>query len=496
MGNGKFGANLLAMKNRLSDIRDEVYREKWSKRRPHGFLVLTLTAKHITQLRALLASNPTTLTDAQIQALYKKVISVLEDTKGHKETSKKLTLLYAYLRKKFGLDTETDNENPLTEKMVGLGKSPNQDEWNKRAENAINELYKRMLANQNLYEIYEYARIERSAIADDLGQTFSTSDAIQFGQSLFGKIREQMHGVTSGDIYMEGKLIVPETGRDLFPKLLEIVAQQNNLKKTEIVNGQSKTIKYASGDCCSDEMLLVHSIDYEKGTKTDERIKVYYPYSDEDYYKEKMQQFDLIFSNLKSNHCKNDEAAFKLGLLLHDLCSLNPISRGSAAVHGWLARAIARMKEIPVQNLRIFDIPFDMYAQVQRDRTQFAKDFASAIKPDFVFHPDYLNIDVRYYYINNILQLIEPLTPPEDIQKSKDTLFAPNQNLPSYKVKLTRLNDTEIPSAQALHEIQEVLADLLNKKGVFNSDTHAKLNNMSTELGRHIATPKTLTKLH
>ena len=82
-----------------------------------------------------------------------------------------------------------------------------------------------------------------------------------------------------------------------------------------------------------------------------------------------------------------EDALFQLGLFAYDLSLMTLLTRGSAAVNGWIIRGFAADKGMELGVLRVNGLPFDIYAELQLDRNQYAKDFVASLAKEYNLFP-------------------------------------------------------------------------------------------------------------
>ncbi|HRE31749.1 MAG TPA: hypothetical protein PLD88_07245, partial [Candidatus Berkiella sp.] len=109
-----------------------------------------------------------------------------------------------------------------------------------------------------------------------------------------------------------------------------------------------------------------------------ENIFIYtsWPEMTEEKYNIYLNTTDSLRKKIIEPSCQGEDALLLLGLLAYDLSNILLYNRGSAAITGWLIRAIAQEKGINLDHvLKVNELAFDIYAQVQPSRKQYALDF-------------------------------------------------------------------------------------------------------------------------
>src|SRR5579862_3214653 len=101
-------------------------------------------------------------------------------------------------------------------------------------------------------------------------------------------------------------------------------------------------------------------------------------------YKEKLAQMNLLLNEIKTSPPKSRECLIKMGYLAYDLSRFVPLQRGSASVAGSHIRGIGKVKGFSgIGNMHVRGLPFDVYAQMQTNRDQYAIEFCNDVSRDF-----------------------------------------------------------------------------------------------------------------
>lgn len=267
--------------------------------------------------------------------------------------------------------------------------SGSQDIWAQKSIQVENEINNMLKSQKTLFDIYEYARNERAKIAMEL----------EGNAGNFGAIRK----CDGKDMYTPQQF----AGAKGYPEGLQIMKDillSQNLRKQEIQDEASTIqalrnkqihIKFNSNLQVMEHLALPKtetdlkvrmytSSNRETNSETsDTFIRIEWGIMDEETYSIKLNKLDAQRKEIMDEKCQGDEALYKLGLLAYDLSRLVLLQRGSSAVNGWIIRSMAKEKGFAVGVLSVKGLPFDIYAEIQTNREQYAKDFAENLKKEF-----------------------------------------------------------------------------------------------------------------
>lgn len=284
------------------------------------------------------------------------------------------------------------NNNRSEEMFSEKFKNVDQNKWQEFSFAAENEIAKRFQENETLYEIYEFARKQRYFIAEQLGHT---------PREDFGTVRD--FSSSSVDFYKPNVIAgSKQDSSKLFDDMSNIIKEQSTVFNCTVIdelfvvaniqfNTDFKpTYSYEYNDANS-AVLYVYAIDdptkpenkYQTALENKNILVIQYvwPEVNEEIYKEKLIGLQPLLNEIKEAENKSEDALYKIGLLVYDLSKFIPLVRGTASINGWITRSIAHEKGIELGPLRIRDLPFDIYAQIQTNREQYAKDFVKSLGP-------------------------------------------------------------------------------------------------------------------
>ena len=109
------------------------------------------------------------------------------------------------------------------------------------------------------------------------------------------------------------------------------------------------------------------------------KLTVTYGEMNEIIYAEKLDKMNTLFKNIISDDCKDNEFYEQLGTFLYQMTKLMFLTRGTAAVNGWIGRAIAQAKGITIDNIHVNHLPFDIFAECELDEKKYVKKFIDAM---------------------------------------------------------------------------------------------------------------------
>lgn len=268
--------------------------------------------------------------------------------------------------------------------------SAEQGNWVKKSIEVENEINIMLEKQKTLYEIYEYARCERMRIAQEL----ETDNVVNFGL-----IRKR----DGKDLYTPQQFAGAKGNPENLKKMKAILLNQN-LIKTEMQDDLEVAQKLARDQIYikfNPDLIVTEHVALPK-TETDLKVRMYtssnresgietndtfirveWGMMDEEIYVSKLNKLDLQRKEFMNNECRGDEALYKLGLLSYDLSRLMLLQRGSSAVNGWIIRSMAKEKGFAVGVMSVKELPFDIYAEIQTNREQYAREFAESLKKEF-----------------------------------------------------------------------------------------------------------------
>lgn len=320
--------------------------------------------------------------------------------------------------------------------------------WEKQSELAVAHITAKINDDHCKFNsIYEIAREDRIRAAKLLNH----------GEE-FGEIRT----ARAQDIYKSGDDSM--ISNDLFKLISDLLYNQErlfDLNVDEFVKDHMVSSVYTADDW----VLSFYSFaDPETWKETITSIKTWWPNANINIYNEILQLMNPSYENIKQISGNDDELLFKLGLMAYDLSRLNLLSRGSAAVTLWIICALGKRKIEDFNVPHICGMPFDIYAQMQLNRYQYAVDFAKSIKPDFKEAATYMTLTLverRFLkiYIEKISVLVKS-DPKAEIQEIKAKLERiTNGNWISLSAALNALNKEII---QLSRERQSELTSQIN----------------------------------
>ncbi|KTD48835.1 hypothetical protein Lrub_1186 [Legionella rubrilucens] len=264
-----------------------------------------------------------------------------------------------------------------------------------RWENYSKEVEEKILGmikdNCSFEEIHRFASSSRSRIAKELQHETGKDHT-------FGQYRNSARELDiRQDIYSD-EFFATSSGANypILIKLKATILSQENTKQVVKKTTNHNTVEYESipqgSTYLPDVIKLPYSSDYANlslsmtltPNKTfpsylEPKISVTHGHMSPSVFNAAMAGLNDFFIVLKKTD--DEQAALNMiGLLAYDLSRLMFLERGGAAVHGWIIRALIKYRfKTDIGNLSIYGIPFDIYAQVQLDRDEYARDFARTI---------------------------------------------------------------------------------------------------------------------
>lgn len=269
--------------------------------------------------------------------------------------------------------------------------STDQNLWEQYSKEVEEKILAMIDDNCSFEEIHRFASSFRSRIAKELKQEREKDHA-------FGQYRNSERELSiRHDIY-SNKHFATSAGANypILIKLKAIILSQESTKQVTKQTDKPSLIEYQSRPQGStylpDRIEMTYGMDYANlsfsmrltpnnafPSYLEPHISVTHGHMNHYVLTTAMAGLNDFFIDLKKT---DDEQTYlnKVGLLAYDLSRLMFLERGGAAVHGWIIRGLLKSKfKIDIGNLSIFGIPFDIYAQVQMDRDQYARDFMRSI---------------------------------------------------------------------------------------------------------------------
>lgn len=267
---------------------------------------------------------------------------------------------------------------------IAMFKGSDQSEWSRLSKEVELKLSHMFSANNNISVMCDYAKDQRKEIAKQLKH-----------QGKFGVPREKRFL----DIYNDNYFAGGDPNRRALIRMKEILLQngaadrgaelldddefklRSNHKHSTIVRNiplRSYTTTKISSDAVSVQL-------YTQGNDENEKITILcrWPEIYKWYYDPALNRMESIRQQLFNKTCQGDEALLLLGLLAYELSNIVLYKRGSAAITGWIIRAIAKEKGFNLDMaLQVNDLPFDICAQVH-SRESYALDFADSLIKEF-----------------------------------------------------------------------------------------------------------------
>jgi hypothetical protein len=269
--------------------------------------------------------------------------------------------------------------------------STDQTRWENYSKEVEEKILGMIKENCSFKEIHRFASSSRSRIAKELEHETSK-------QNTFGKYRDSNRELEVRQDTYSDEVFATSSGANypILIKLKATILSQKNTKQVIKKTTNDNTTEFESlqngSTYLPDLINFRYKSDYANlsfnmtltPNKTfpsylEPKITVTHGYMIPPIFETAMAGLNDFFISLKKT---DDEQTYlnMLGLLAYDLSRLMFLERGGAAVHGWIIRALInhRFKK-DVGNLSLYGIPFDIYAQVQLDRDDYARDFARTI---------------------------------------------------------------------------------------------------------------------
>lgn len=274
--------------------------------------------------------------------------------------------------------------------------SQNQTAWIEKSIEVENAIITMFNSNKSLLDIYDYARIKRGFIA----QKSETENSEHFGvirkKGIYGAGNFDLYSPykSAGSIYNDvehlnimKKIILEQNiyATNVWNEPITIKELTRNkiyIKIDDTVKVSKRTIHPKNDNDLTVNMYTSELITNK--TETDDiHIRIDWGEMNDEIYKSKMQSLNEQVKNILDVKTQEKDALNQIGLLAYDLCRLMPLKRGTAAVNGWIIRALAKIKGFEIGVMEIKKLPFDIYAEIQANREKYANDFVSAMKKDF-----------------------------------------------------------------------------------------------------------------
>ncbi|MDX1836664.1 hypothetical protein DIZ81_00405 [Legionella taurinensis] len=269
--------------------------------------------------------------------------------------------------------------------------STDQTLWESLSKEVEEKILSMIEGNRSFEEIHQFASSSRSRIAKELKHETGKDNT-------FGQYRDSNRELELRQDIYSNRNFANSSGANypILIKLKATILSQKNTKQVIKKTTSDNTTEFESlqqgSTYLPDLIELTYGSAYANlsfsmtltPNKTfpsylEPKITVTHGYMSHPVFKTAMAGLNDFFIRLKKT---DDEQTYlnMLGLLAYDLSRLMFLERGGAAVHGWIIRALInhRFKK-DVGNLSLYGIPFDIYAQVQLDRDDYARDFARSI---------------------------------------------------------------------------------------------------------------------
>lgn len=290
--------------------------------------------------------------------------------------------------------------------------------WESASRKIVDTL-KVMLQQKSFNEIFESSRNWRHQVAAELGhntRSYLERDGtvrVRTIENNFGQLRAGVTG--NGDNYVpfpvNQSMQRPIANEALFNNLVKSIDDQGLPFVSVKMNASHAEYDIKRYHKAADDFeMTLYIKKNEKDQEHVNRIETHYiPLLDDSSgdLLEIMSIFDVLSKSVLDKSVDQDKTAFCMGLLAYDFCRLCLLNRGNAAVARCILQAQGELKFDQFKLSPINGVPFDIYAQIQQDRKQYAVDFAKNIKPDFKFLPEYMTLPViEQIFLNRLTQRI------------------------------------------------------------------------------------------
>lgn len=268
-----------------------------------------------------------------------------------------------------------------------------QAEWQRRCletERAIADMIAR---GATLLEVYEYARQSRNEIAqslkhepvekfgqirlpDDLGPNYDNywprriagsqqEDTTKFSQ-ITGMLLPQLEGNFTVTVHTSGE-VSPGA-----PYKIDTSYRPTTDHPLYVYESHTMRDESTMGVAIYSEHDLLREKDV-----IPELIKVRWPVMNEQVYSEGMKRMEESFRRMCAS--SPPELFALLAEFAYDMSRTIPLQRGTASVNEWIIRAVAGMHGIKLDQIRVNDLSFDIYAELQSDKRRYINDFVHAV---------------------------------------------------------------------------------------------------------------------
>ncbi|WP_392538594.1 pentapeptide repeat-containing protein [Legionella sp. 227] len=269
-----------------------------------------------------------------------------------------------------------------------------QEKWAEKSAEVVDKLSSMAKKGCSLLELYDFARNRRAEIAVELGQNKKQK------KNLFGMIRTE--NLITADEYAYHHLLV-EGEENLFTiisqrvnsqresfntkKSVELSLSKTQLRANEFISQAPKEpLVFYETDRKdpSDMSLSAWGIQDPNGQVHILKVSAKWGITSEKHYKEKLDELDKLLKEAMDSQKTDQEFLECLAELMYELSRAILLTRGTAAVDGWLARALAQTRGIDLGKMHVNGLPFDICAELTLDKKQYIKDFVQSFSKDFI----------------------------------------------------------------------------------------------------------------
>lgn len=336
------------------------------------------------------------------------------------------------------MESQPKQSSSFTEKYRADNFKNSSEQWEEQSTIAVNILKKLFDDPSNdFFTIFEAARQQRALVAKELGH----EPLIQFGEK-----RIELHRQAIGDKYS------PDASpHELYSAIQAFLnSQLQNFLFKNLTQDQQRYFLYTA-----DGWLLTYDCPSHMNASITPKIEAKYPIIDEKRYLESLELLNVELHALRAAIQNEDKFLFRLGLLIYDLARINLLTRGSASTSLWIGTAIGGDKFKNFNFKHIDGIPFDMYAQLQLNRKQYAIDFAKSIKPTFKEDQRYMTLSIlERTFLKLFIEKLIAIWNTNNSSLAKDNEFTKD---------LKNLIETDFDSlSSAFHRIKDELSSRFN----------------------------------
>ncbi|MCW8410397.1 pentapeptide repeat-containing protein [Legionella sp. PATHC035] len=329
---------------------------------------------------------------------------------------------------------------------LNMFENTDQKKWTARSIEAEQALSSMVKKGCTLRELYDFARTKRADIAVELEQTSKSWGNINF----FGMIRNEYRNYE--DVYALDFLLKEGDGENLFGIISQLISSQSELfdKKTHERLGQTqlRTNEFISQDAenplviyetlskdPSDMKLTAWGIQDSNGQVHILKASAAWGTKSKGHYEKKLDELDKLLKETMKPQKSEQEFLEGLAELIYCLSKEILLVRGTAAVNGWLARAIAQTRGIDLGNLRINGLPFDICAELTIDKKKYIKDFVTSFSKDLIKAKEEITVPASSPNQSQKEELPQPHLKPDYSQKKFSKVLYLNMKLAKEKVK-------------------------------------------------------------